>query len=65
MEKNLKNLPQPSDENMDYSLAAEMVLNTALINFRIDKIRKEIDRSLRDGNKEDFLKLTEELKKIS
>lgn len=64
MEKNLKNLPQPSDENMDYSLVAEMVLNTALINFRIDKIRKEIDRSLRDGNKEDFLKLTEELKKI-
>ena len=48
---------------MDYSLVAEMVLNTALINFRIDKIRTKL-RSLRDGNKEDFLKLTEELKKI-
>ena len=63
MEKNLRNLPQPSGEHMD-SLFAEMVLDNALINFRRDKIRKEIDRSLQERNKEVFLKLTEELKKI-
>ncbi len=63
MEKNLKNLPQPSDENMD-SLFAEMVLDNALLDFRKDKIRKEIDRSLQERNKEVFLKLTEELKNI-
>lgn len=63
MEKNLTNLPQPSDENMD-SLLAEMVLDNALIDFRKDKIRKEIDRSLQERNKEVFLKLTEELKNI-
>ena len=57
MEKNLKNLPQPSNENMD-SLFAEMVLDNALMNFRRDKIRKEIDRSLQERNKEVFLRLT-------
>ncbi|MDP4107837.1 IDEAL domain-containing protein [Neobacillus sp. PS3-12] len=64
MEKNLKNLPQPSDENMD-SLFAEMVLDNALMNFRKDKIRREIDRSLKERNKEVFLRLTAELKEIS
>jgi uncharacterized protein YpiB (UPF0302 family) len=64
MEKNLKNLPQPSDENMD-SLFAEMVLDNALMNFRKDKIRREIDRSLQERNKEVFLRLTAELKEIS
>ncbi|MCQ6278806.1 IDEAL domain-containing protein [Bacillus sp. EB600] len=64
MEKNLKNLPQPSDENMD-ALFAEMVLDNALIDFRKEKIRKEIDRSLQERNKEVFLKLTAELKEIS
>jgi uncharacterized protein YpiB (UPF0302 family) len=63
MEKNLKNLPQPSDENMD-SLLAEMVLDNALLDFRKDKIRREIDRSLQERNKEVFLRLTEELKNI-
>jgi uncharacterized protein YpiB (UPF0302 family) len=64
MEKNLKNLPQPSDENMD-SLFAEMVLDNAIMNFRKDKIRREIDRSLKERNKEVFLRLTAELKEIS
>jgi len=64
MERNLRNLPQPSGNNMD-SLFAEIVLDNALIDFRRDKIRKEIDQSLVERNKEVFLKLTEELKKIS
>jgi uncharacterized protein YpiB (UPF0302 family) len=64
MEKRLLNSPQPTDENND-SVLAEMFLNNALLEFRKDVIRKEIDRSLLERNKEVFIQLTEELKKIS
>jgi uncharacterized protein YpiB (UPF0302 family) len=64
VEKKLLNSPQHSDGITDSSVA-EMVLNKALLDFKQDKIRKEIDQTLRDGNKKLFLKLTEELKKIS
>ncbi|MFZ7944232.1 MULTISPECIES: IDEAL domain-containing protein [Bacillaceae] len=64
MEKKLLNSPQHSDEYTDAAVA-EMFLNNALLDFRREKIRKEIDQTLQDGNKELFLKLTEELKKIS
>ncbi|MDQ6596707.1 IDEAL domain-containing protein [Bacillus salipaludis] len=64
MEKKLLNSPQQSNEEMD-SKIAEMVLNNALLEFRKAKIREEIDHSLQERNKEKFLKLTEELKKIS
>ena len=64
MEKKLLNSPQQSNEEMD-SKYAEMVLNNALLDFRRAQIREEIDCSLQERNKEQFLKLTEELKKIS
>jgi uncharacterized protein YpiB (UPF0302 family) len=64
MEKKLLNSPQNSNEETD-SKIAEMVLNNALLDFRRAQIREEIDRSLLERNKEKFLKLTEELKKIS
>jgi uncharacterized protein YpiB (UPF0302 family) len=64
MEKKLLNSPKHSDENTDSSVA-EMILNNALLEFKREKIRKEIDQTLQDRNKELFLKLTEELKKIS
>lgn len=64
MEKRLLNSPQPTDENND-SVIAEMFLNNVLLEFRRDAIRKEIDRSLLERNKEAFIQLTEELKKIS
>ncbi|MEH7013846.1 IDEAL domain-containing protein [Neobacillus niacini] len=64
MEKRLLNSPQQTDENND-SVIAEMFLNHALIEFRRDVLRKEIDLSLQERNKEAFLKLSEELKKIS
>ncbi|MDR7002361.1 IDEAL domain-containing protein [Neobacillus niacini] len=64
MEKKLLNSPQQPNEDMD-SKMAEMVLNNALLEFRKAKIREEIDHSLMERNKEKFLKLTEELKKIS
>jgi uncharacterized protein YpiB (UPF0302 family) len=64
MEKNLLNLPQLEVNIMD-SLFAEMVLDKALRDFRKEKIQMKIDLSLRDKNKAEFLRLTEELKKIS
>jgi uncharacterized protein YpiB (UPF0302 family) len=64
MEKRLLNSPQQTDENND-SAIAEMFLNHALIEFRRDVLRKEIDLSLQERNKEAFLTLSEELKKIS
>jgi uncharacterized protein YpiB (UPF0302 family) len=64
MEKRLLNSPQQTDENND-SVIAEMFLNHALIEFRREVLRKEIDISLQERNKEAFLQLSEELKKIS
>ncbi|EKN68780.1 IDEAL domain-containing protein [Neobacillus bataviensis LMG 21833] len=64
MEKKLLNSPQHSEEYTDAAVA-EMFLNNVLLEFKKEKIRKEIDQTLQDGNKELFLKLTEELKKIS
>jgi len=64
MEKRLLNSPQQIDENND-SVIAEMFLNHALIEFRRNVLRKEIDRSLQERNEKAFLELSEELKKIS
>lgn len=64
MEKNLLNSPQLEVIVMD-SLFAEMVLDKALRDFRKEKIQMKIDLSLRDKNKAEFLRLTEELKKVS
>ncbi|SIR87844.1 IDEAL domain-containing protein [Peribacillus simplex] len=65
MDRNLVNTPQQPEVNVMDSEFAEMVLNKALRNFRKEQIRKEIDQSLQDKNKEEFLRLTEELKNIS
>lgn len=65
MKKYLLNAPQQSGVNMMDRLFAEMVLDKALRDFRKQQIQKEIDESLEAGNKEAFLRLAEELKKIS
>lgn len=65
MERNLLNTPPQPEVTVTDSEFAEMVLNNALRNFRKEQIRKEIDQSLQDRNKEEFLRLTEELKNIS
>ncbi|WP_053362845.1 IDEAL domain-containing protein [Bacillus sp. FJAT-27251] len=57
-------LPQPEGSIAD-SLVAEMVLERALLKFRKEKIQLQIDQALIKKNKEEFLRLTEELKKIS
>ena len=68
MEKNLLNtLPETEVNVVDSEFAemAEMVLNKVLNDFLKDQLLKEIDRSLENRNKEEFLRLTEELKNIS
>jgi uncharacterized protein YpiB (UPF0302 family) len=49
------------NDNSDY---AQMVLDKALHDFQINRILKGIDLSLKNRNKDEFLRLTEELKII-
>jgi uncharacterized protein YpiB (UPF0302 family) len=59
MEKQLPGTLLESDE------IAEMVLKRALIDYRKAQIEKKIDDSLKNRNKEEFMRLTDELKSIS
>ena len=68
MEKDLLNtLPETEVNvvNTEFAEMAEMVLNKVLNDFLKEQLLKEIDRSLENRNKEEFLRLTEELKNIS
>ena len=65
MEKNLLNTLPETEVNVVDSEMAEMVLNKVLNDFLKEQLLKEIDRSLENRNKEEFLRLTEELKNIS
>ena len=64
MKKKLIGLPKP-ELNVTDSQFAEMLLEQSLLDFRKKTILQRIDLSLRDKNKRDFLRLTEELKSIS
>jgi uncharacterized protein YpiB (UPF0302 family) len=61
MKKYSLNSPE-QPEVIDDSLLAEMVLQKALYDFQIEQILKEIDQSLLEHNKENFMDLTEKLK---
>ncbi len=63
MKKYVLHSPQHEVSNMD-SLFAEMILDEALLKFRKEQLDQKIDQSLRSRNKSEFLRLTEELKKI-
>lgn len=63
MNKDLLKLPDPSVEEQ-FSLLAEQILNDSLLEYRREKLRKEIDISLQERNKDDFLRLTAELNNI-
>jgi uncharacterized protein YpiB (UPF0302 family) len=64
MEKKLLNSPQQPNDQTDSEIA-EMVLDHSLLQFKREKLLVEIDKTLQNRNKEAFLQLTEELKKIS
>lgn len=65
MEEELLNESPETEVTVMYSDFADIVLNKALLDFQKEQLRKEIDRSLQNRNKEEFLRLTEELNSIS
>lgn len=65
MEKYLLNAPKQSVGNVVDSLFAEMVLEKALYDFRKAELKKKIDKTLIAGDKEQFYRLTEELKELT
>jgi len=55
----------PSESNSEFSHFAELVIRESLQNFQRMILLQKIDLTLEERNKEEFLRLTEELKKIS
>lgn len=64
MRKDLLNLPEQISEEQ-FSVLAEQVLTQSILEFRKELLRKEIDKALIERNKEEFLRLTDELKSLS
>ncbi|WP_028390342.1 IDEAL domain-containing protein [Bacillus cihuensis] len=50
---------------LEPEVTAEMILERAILDFRKKTIEKAIDHSLKTRNKEEFIRLTEELKNIN
>ncbi len=69
MEQNKTNLNSNSscsyEEKNEYSHFAEIVIRDALQKYQRELLLQKIDITLQERNKEEFLRLTEELKKIS
>ncbi|MED3922887.1 MULTISPECIES: IDEAL domain-containing protein [Priestia] len=62
MENNvLKNI----DPSLRDEMLAELFLDQTMNDFKRSKILKEIDQSLKNKDKQAFLRLTEELKSVS
>ncbi|PET69469.1 phosphoesterase [Priestia megaterium] len=62
MENNVLNQIDPSLRD---EMLAELFLDQTMNDFKRSKILKEIDQSLKNKDKQTFLRLTEELKSVS
>ncbi|MFP7736645.1 IDEAL domain-containing protein [Priestia aryabhattai] len=62
MENNALNEMDRMDPNLRDEMLTELFLNQVIKNFKKRKILKEIDHSLKNKDKEAFLRLTEKLK---
>ena len=62
MENNVLNEIDPSLRD---EMLAELFLDQTMNDFKRSKIFKEIDQSLKNKDKQAFLRLTEELKSLS
>ncbi|MBX9970670.1 IDEAL domain-containing protein [Priestia aryabhattai] len=62
MENNVLNENDPSLRD---EMLAELFLDQTMNDFKRSKILKEIDQSLKNKDKQAFLRLTEELKSVS
>ncbi|WP_455931269.1 IDEAL domain-containing protein [Priestia aryabhattai] len=65
MENNVLNGMDRIDANLRDGMLAELFLNQMMDDFKRNKILEEIDQSLKNKDKEAFLRLTEELKSTS
>ncbi|MGG0463250.1 IDEAL domain-containing protein [Priestia aryabhattai] len=65
MENDALNKMDRVDSNLRDEMLAEQFLDQMMNNFKRSKILKEIDQSLKNKDKETFLRLTEKLKSIA
>jgi len=65
MENNVLNGMDRVDPNLRDEMLAELFLDQMMNDFKRSKILEEIDYSLKNKDKEAFLRLTEKLKSVS
>ncbi|MBZ6489540.1 IDEAL domain-containing protein [Priestia aryabhattai] len=65
MENNALNEMDRVDPNLRDEMLAELFLDQMMNNFKKSKILEAIDHSLKNKDKEAFLRLTEKLKSVS
>jgi uncharacterized protein YpiB (UPF0302 family) len=65
MENNVSNERNQVEINIHDEVVAELFLNQVVNDFKKSKILEGIDQSLKDKDKETFLRLTEELQSVS
>ncbi|RAS77287.1 IDEAL domain-containing protein [Priestia endophytica] len=65
MENNVSNEMNQVEINIEDEVLAELFLNQVVKDFKKTKMLEEIDQSLKNKDKETFLRLTEELKSVS
>jgi uncharacterized protein YpiB (UPF0302 family) len=64
MENNVSNEVKRLETNISDEMLPELFLNQVTKDFKKNKIVEEIDQSLKNKDKEAFLRLTEELKSL-
>jgi len=65
MENNVSNEMNGVEPSISDEMLAELFLNQVIKDFKKRKILKEINHSLKNKDKEAFLRLTEQLKSLS
>jgi len=65
MESNVSNGVKRIETNISDEMLPELFLNQVIQDFKKSKILEAIDQSLKNKDKEAFLRLTEELKFVS
>jgi len=64
MENNVSNEVKRMETNISDEMLPELFLNQVIKDFKKSKIVEEIDQSLKNKDKEAFLRLTKELKSL-
>lgn len=65
MENNVSNEMSQVETDIHDEVVAELFLNQVVKDFKRGKILEKIDQSLKNKDKETFLRLTEELQSVS